>query len=80
MSSAEIHANIEKGEAIKCRNIGFWNSLALLKEQARDRKIFRYVVCRSAFTLLTFIITYFLIKIKPIGSGTDRGIWYFFLV
>ena len=60
MSSAEMHANIEKGEAIKCRNIGFWNSLALLKEQARDQKFLAYAVVPIGPFLLYLIITYIL--------------------
>ena len=60
MSSAEIHANIEKGEAIKCRNIGFWNSLAHIKEQGRDQKFLAYAVVPIGFSFLYLIITYFL--------------------
>jgi hypothetical protein len=57
--------NIEKGEAIKARNFGFWNSLAMLKEQARGLKILAYAVEPVGPLLLYLIITYFLLKVKP---------------
>ena len=47
MSSKFLRLNIEKGEAIKARNFGFWNSLAMLKEQARVPKILAYAANRS---------------------------------
>lgn len=80
MSSGEIHPNIEKGEAINARNIGFWNSLAHIKEHARVPKIFAYVEYRSHLSSPTIIIIYFFIKVKRPVPGFPIGPESFFYI
>ena len=69
MSSKFLRLNIEKGEAIKARNFGFWNSLAHITEQGRDPIFQRFIGEPIGPSLLYLIITYFLLKVKPIGPA-----------
>lgn len=78
MSSKFLHPNIEKGEAIKARNFGFWNSLAHIKEQGRVPIFQRFIGVPIGPSLLYLIITYFLLKVKPIGPAFKKGFFYYY--
>ena len=73
MSSKSFRLNIEQGEAINARNFGSWNSLAHITEQGRDLIFQRFIGVPIGPLLLYLIITYFLLKVKPIGPALKKS-------